>query len=182
MDFPHRFRPARFHSDARARLAARGYTSAGTLSVGRAPPDRRRSPSASWMDPWGRTASAGSSPRAFQGGWTAHAAPSDALAANATPRHGRRTNPLRVNNRARERGYRGRNAYATSWITASSSGGRSRLVVYLKDAGHPVAYPRPLSPCARPRFSFFPFFFLLARDHNAGASLSEVFGRLRDLH
>lgn len=178
MDFPHRFRPARFRSDARARARASACPRAVTLprrrsASGCAPADRRRSPSASWMDPWGRTASAGSSPKAFQGGWTAHAAPSDESAANPTPLSWPPDQPPRVNNRASGRGFRGRGAYATSRITASSSGGsRSRqrtsrhalhLRIYTDTSKLSLFTPRPSVTVRAPVSLYFffisPFFF-----------------------
>jgi len=99
MDFPHRFRSRADITSTRAtfvRARPRTHTFTATLSVECVLPGRRRLPSVSSMDPWGSTASAGSSPRAFQGGWTAHAAPSGNLAANATPCHGCQTNPKSI--------------------------------------------------------------------------------------
>lgn len=97
MDFPLPLRRAiltSMRAYTRARSCALTLSHGDAIGVERAPPGHRRPPSASWISPWGSSAAlAGSSPRAFQGGWTAHTTPSGDLAAYTTSRHGGQTNP-----------------------------------------------------------------------------------------
>lgn len=93
----------------------------------------------------------------------------------------------RVNNRARGYGSRGRDAHATPRRATSSSDGPAPRISRLAPPFRRRSTPSwPSSPC--PSFShslctpvsFTPFFFRTRSQREA--SLSEVFGRLRDSH
>lgn len=163
MDFPHRFRPARFHSDARARLASARLHFHG---------DAQRRARSTWPSSVALSVVDGPVGQDSVGRILAESIPGRVdRTRRAIWRSRGKSNPLswppdqppRVNNRASERGFRGRSAYATSRITASSSGGYAGPDIATRALLKRRQTPRSLFPrlClrARPRFSLFPFFF-----------------------